>query len=303
MIAASTSNARSTPAAAAFSPAKINLSLEVLGRREDGYHDICSVVLGLDLNDTLRLESLDHPAIDLTCDHPTLPTDDRNLIVRAARAAAELTDHPAGVRIDLKKRIPLGAGLGGGSGNAASTLAALNTLWRLDRTDAELAECGARLGSDVPLFFSLPSAVITGRGERVRRVRLRWSGWVLLVFAGCEVSTEDVYASWSRDDSHDMNHDVAGDLAEAATADAIAELCANDLEAAVFRVAPRVRELHEAVTAKSPRAARITGAGQTVFVPFDDPEEGEFLRSTLHAHDIGTDSSLVHTMTGPLITQ
>lgn len=299
MIIASTSNARSIQTVSARSPAKINLSLELLGRREDGYHDIRSLVLGIDFNDTLRFECAEPGTISLRCDDPTLATDGSNLIVQAARALSASAPSAVGVRIDLSKRIPIGSGLGGGSGNAASTLAALNRLWGLDCSDADLATLGGELGSDVPLFFSLPSALITGRGERVRQTRLHWSGWVLLVFAGCPVSTREVYARWSRDAGAGAV-DVVDGLSEVQTADELAHLCVNELESAVFRVAPEVRDLHEAVRACSPRPVRISGAGQTAFIPFDDPEEGEFVRSQLQSKGIGTESRLVRTLTGPL---
>jgi len=303
MISTTTSNARPIHSVSVQSPAKINLSLEILGRRDDEFHEIRSLALGLDFNDTLRLDRADPGVVSLESDHPTLDTGETNLIVRTARLAAESAADSAGVRINLSKRIPLGAGLGGGSGNAASTLAALNRLWDLDRPDSELADWGASLGSDVPLFFSLPSAIVTGRGEQVRPVRLRWSGWVLLVFAGCEVSTRDVYASWSRDDSGYSIEDVATHLLEAETADDLAGLCVNELEPAVFRVSSRVRELAEAVAAYAPRTARVSGAGQTVFIPFDDPDEGEFIMSQLQSEHIGTERVLVRTMVGPLIIE
>ncbi len=282
------------------SPAKINLTLEVLGRRADGYHDLRSVVAGIDLNDSLAFQRRTDATITLTCDDPDLPTDDRNLVVRAAQMLAKSTGCREGVSIELNKRIPLASGLGGGSGNAAATLAALNRLWGLRLGIEELSQMGAQLGSDVPLFFALPSARISGRGDEVERVDLGWSGWVLLVFAGCTVSTADVYAAWSADDLDDRDESPADAITQARTADEVAGLCRNDLEPAVFRVAPRVQELHKAIGARVQRPVRVSGAGQTVFIPFDDRTEAEDVRLKLQSEAIGTGSCLVRAWTDPL---
>ena len=128
--------------------------------------------------------------IDLTCSDPSL-SNSRNLAVRAAERLAGRDGLNAALSIELEKTIPVGAGLGGGSSDAASTLRLCDHLWGLSHTDAELAEMGAGIGSDVPLFFSLPGAVITGRGEKVEAISLNWSGWVLLVHARLVVSTAD----------------------------------------------------------------------------------------------------------------
>ncbi len=300
MIVATVTNTTLVNAATTTSPAKINLTLQVTRRRDDGFHDIASDTLAAQLHDTIRFRRNTDGIIRLTCDHARLPTDQRNLIIRAARKLAELSATRYGADIELIKRIPLGAGLAGGSGNAAATLAALNHLWQLNLPDQQLASIGARLGSDVALFFALPSAHLAGRGERVHPIRLRWSGWVLLVFAGCPVSTKDVYAAWEPRDSAPCDHDLTRRVCDARTADELAGLCINQLEPAVFRVAPRVRDMFQALCPHLPRNARITGAGQTAFVLFDDPQEAEFVKSRLVSNALGTETCLVRTMTGPL---
>lgn len=283
------------------SPAKINLSLDILGHRGDGFHDIRSLVLGIDLADDMRFERSDAGVVQLTCDDPDLPTDGGNLVTKAAVALADRAGHRSlGARIMLKKHIPIAAGLGGGSSNAATTLAALNHLWQLDLPADELSSMGAELGSDVPLFFALPSAVISGRGEIVRPVSLRWSGWVLLVFAGRTVSTKDVYAAWSSGHTPTDVQDRWREIAVAETADQVARLCSNDLEQAVFRIAPSVQALHQSVRASGAPHVRITGAGQTAFVLFDDPQEAEVFRLKLVSSRIGTGAAVVKTLDGPL---
>lgn len=150
-----------------FSPAKLNLFLAVTGRRSDGFHDLVSVVAQLDFGDTLAAEPAG--AFSLTCSDPDLATDESNLVVRAARAFAAATQWEGGASLHLEKRIPIGAGLGGGSSNAVATLRALNAIagpaYALD--EQRLAEIAAGLGSDCALFLRREPAVMRGRGERL----------------------------------------------------------------------------------------------------------------------------------------
>ena len=141
-------------------PAKINLALRVLGRRPDGYHELDTVFQVVDLWDTLEVEAAE--TLVLSTDHPTLAIDETNLVLRAARALREAFAVEQGARIHLTKCIPLAAGLGGGSSDAATTLVALNELWQLGRSHAELAALGADLGADVPVFVHGRAAFAEG---------------------------------------------------------------------------------------------------------------------------------------------
>ena len=140
-------------------PAKVNLGLVVQRRRDDGYHDLSTIFLKISLADTLCLESTSGE-IRIECDHPEVPCDERNLVYQAAAALQEQVPNQ-GVRVQLHKRIPVAAGLGGGSSDAAATLLGLNTLWNLQLTALELNRYAARLGADVP-FFLLPGLPPTG---------------------------------------------------------------------------------------------------------------------------------------------
>ena len=171
-------NKKTITAATATACAKINLTLDVLGKRDDGFHELESLVIGVDLRDSIRITPGRKPGVTLTCADQRLAGPD-NLVCRAAEELAAFDGRQAALHVDLVKRIPLGAGMGGGSSDAAVTLHVCNRLWGLNHGHATLATVGARLGSDIPLFFSLPAAVITGRGEKVRPVKIRWSGWVL----------------------------------------------------------------------------------------------------------------------------
>jgi 4-diphosphocytidyl-2-C-methyl-D-erythritol kinase len=152
------------------SPAKLNLSLAVVGRRADGYHDLVSLVSPLALADTLTAELGPEGTASLSCDDPTLPVDASNLVLRAERVFRTRTGWKGGVRFHLAKRIPRGAGLGGGSSNATMALRALDQLAGTRLGDAVLAELAAELGSDCPLFLFSGPAVLRGRGERVQPV-------------------------------------------------------------------------------------------------------------------------------------
>ncbi len=176
-------------------PAKINLSLRVLGRRPDGYHDIDSVMQMVGLYDDVEVAP-GRRGLDVVVEGADLPAGPGNLVYEAATALAKAAGVSTGASIRLAKRIPIGAGLGGGSSDAAAVLMALSRLWRLRWTRTRLAELGAGLGSDVPFFFFGPTARVTGRGElvaRTARPRLvgeaRPSEWAVLVNPGFSVST------------------------------------------------------------------------------------------------------------------
>ncbi|MBM3118854.1 MAG: 4-(cytidine 5'-diphospho)-2-C-methyl-D-erythritol kinase [Chloroflexi bacterium] len=161
-----------------LAPAKINLVLEVLGKRDDGYHEVRSLVQTISLCDVLSFELAD--VISLECTEPSLQTSD-NLVFQAAELLKKVSGYREGVKIKLEKRIPWGAGLGGGSSDAATTLLALNKLWELKFTASDLVELAARLGSDVPFFIYKGTALVEGRGEKVTPLAASMSGWFVLL--------------------------------------------------------------------------------------------------------------------------
>ena len=184
-------------------PAKVNLFLEVLGKRPDGYHDLASLMVAVSLYDTLEFEEDRSTALSLDLaprpgdptgeERPGLPAGPDNLVWRAADLLRRRTGHPGGVRIRLHKRIPLAAGLAGGSTDAAATLAGLNALWRLGLSRTELAALGAEVGSDVPFFFAAPAAWCTGRGEVVTPLKLGAPLWLVLACPPAGLSTATVF--------------------------------------------------------------------------------------------------------------
>ena len=180
-----------------FAPAKINLSLNILGRRDDGFHEIETVIVPISLCDEIKIHRKDaKEGIEFRCDDPILPQGDDNLAVRAAKTFLEEAKLKSGVAIELKKKIPHGAGLGGGSSDAARTLLALNELFKTNLPREALAKMGETIGSDVPFFVFRSAAICRGRGELVTPLKLREQLSILLFKPAFVVPTEWAYSRW-----------------------------------------------------------------------------------------------------------
>jgi len=178
-----------------LAPAKINLSLKILGRRGDGFHEIETLIAPISLYDKIDIERQSR-WIDFSCDDPTVPSGDENLVVRVAKAFFEKTKISGGVGIKLHKKIPHGAGLGGGSSDAAATLRALNQLFETKLSREELANLGSTIGSDVSFFLFESAAVCKGRGEIVNPTRLKTKLSILLFKPAFLVSSAWAYSRW-----------------------------------------------------------------------------------------------------------
>jgi len=264
------------------SPAKINLLLDVLGRRADGYHDIRTIFQTVSLCDSVTV-SLEGEGIGVASDDPALPAGEENLAGRAARALLDAAGRGAkgvGVRVQIVKRIPVGAGLGGGSGNAAATLVALDRLLGLGWGAARLEEIGAAVGSDVPFLVRGGAALGEGRGERLTRLPNLEPIPILLAKPPLSVSTR-----WAYDNLAELLT-RSGDFPTLAAADApmrveaLAPLARNDFEGLVMGAHPPVREARDAMLTGGAVVALMTGTGPTVFGLFTDEAK---LRRTDHA--------------------
>ncbi|MCK4342445.1 MAG: 4-(cytidine 5'-diphospho)-2-C-methyl-D-erythritol kinase [Phycisphaerae bacterium] len=252
------------------SPAKINLTLRVTGVRADGFHEIESLVARISLCDSVSVSIRDDKRLTVECDNPVIPCDESNLAIRAARALAETVGVQRGVHISLTKRIPPGAGLGGGSSNAATTLRLLNDVWELGLTRAELARLGAQLGSDVPLFFHGPLCVIRGRGADVEDVDANLHAWAALALPNIHCSTPAVYAAWDQGADQAARPEVSEILAACGSVPEFMELLFNDLETPAFEVSPPLGELAGQITEAGWPAVRLTGSGAALFHLFED---------------------------------
>src|SRR6266699_7308559 len=180
-----------------IAPAKINLSLRVLGRRSDGFHEIATFIAPISLCDEIKIEQRSgKPEIAFRCDDPSVPKGEDNIVVRAANVFFEETKITSGISIALKKRIPHGAGLGGGSSDAASTLLALNELFETNLLREALAKMAEAIGSDVPFFIFQSAALCKGRGEVVTSLKLQERLSILLLKPDFAVPTAWAYSRW-----------------------------------------------------------------------------------------------------------
>ena len=256
------------------SPAKINLTLRVLGKRADGFHEIESLVARVTLCDAVYVEPRSDEQIVVECSEPTIPTDSRNLAYRAADALRQAAGISRGATIRLKKRIPAGAGLGGGSSNAAATLRLLNELWGLNCTGEKLAAIGATIGSDVPLFLGPPVCVLRGRGERVEPVEQRLPGRVVLILPPILSATAEVYRAW-RELTRSYKRPSPSHILVAATNDPgyLNLQLYNDLAAPAFSVNPELNDLARRLRQATPKPIHLTGSGAGFFCVADDPDE------------------------------
>ncbi|MDB5325237.1 MAG: 4-(cytidine 5-diphospho)-2-C-methyl-D-erythritol kinase [Phycisphaerales bacterium] len=247
-------------------PAKINLDLHVGPLREDGFHPLRTWMVTVGLYDHLNFRPADR--FSLTCDDPAIPTDSKNLVWRVANVLGR-----EDVSIHIEKQIPAGGGLGGGSSDAAFTFLALNHFWQLDFDREFMCQASAELGSDVPFFFHLPSAICEGRGEVITPVRPPLCGWAVLLLPKIAMPTPAVFR---RFDELVGGADFASrpqKPREARSSDAMSLLASliNDLEPAAFDLRPDLAELRQSAEALVGRPVRMSGSGSTLFTLFDNP--------------------------------
>src|SRR5262245_25434236 len=253
-------------------PAKVNLFLEVLGKRADGYHEIASLMVAVSLYDTLEIR--DEPAgrVVLSCDHAELSTGSDNLVCRAAALLQQRTGCARGASIRLAKRIPLAAGLAGGSSDAAAALAGLNELWRLGLGRTELAVLGAELGSDVAFFSATPAAWCTGRGEQVTPLPLGRVLDLLLVCPPIGLATSAVYAAVQVPEQPQSGAAIRQALA-AGNVGEVGRRLHNRLQPAAEQLCPVVAELRRRLAKLGPAGTLMSGSGTTVFALCRDRRE------------------------------
>jgi len=278
--------------------AKVNLALEVLGKRGDGYHEIATVLQAVDLFDRLKLEAAD--TLSLHTDDPDLPTDDGNLVMRAARLLRKAAGIEAGARIRLSKRIPVAAGLGGGSSDAAAALWGLSQLWRLRWPKARLQELAVELGMDVPFFLGTGRAVARGRGERLTTLPGGGGYALVLVNPRVPLATREVYgrvpAGWRAEAT---GTERVIEALRTRNVNTVASALTNNLESVVEPVLPVIGRMKAALLAAGALGAIMSGSGPTVF---------GMARSLDHARQIRTRVSragwacwAVRTNSGPAI--
>ncbi len=275
----------------------MNLVLEVLGKRDDGYHELVTVMQAVDLSDRITLEAAD--VVEVSSESPGVPVDGRNLAVKAATALRAAAGVTRGVRITLDKRIPVAAGLGGGSTDAAAVLLGLNRLWRLRWPVARLEEVATGLGMDVPFFLRGGAALATGRGERIEPLRGRSLG-VVLVNPRFALSTAEMYGRVTPEMYTDGGH--AKTLCAAGGGRSPARIAAslyNGLQEAAVATHPVIGRIRAALLAAGALGALMSGSGPTVFGVARSFEHARQIRRRMTRG--AWDCWAVRTLTGPAI--
>ncbi len=254
-----------------LAPAKINLSLHVLRKRPDGYHDLASVMQKISIYDELTFFPRDG-GITLCCPGTDLPTDEKNLVYRAARAIFQHAGYTGGVEIVLTKKIPSAAGLGGGSSDAAATLVALNDLCSLNVSQSDLLKLGAKLGADVPFFIFGSRAFATGIGDALQVLPDFPPLNIILINPPFELSTRKVYENLNLALTKKKNNYSIPRFY--ALGDVIRELH-NDLEAVSFRMHPQLNAFKQLLLDEGALGALMSGSGPTLFGIFADEKSAK----------------------------
>jgi 4-diphosphocytidyl-2-C-methyl-D-erythritol kinase len=260
------------------SPAKINLYLEVLWKRPDGYHEIRAVLQEIALYDLVYLSSIE-AGITLQCSDQRLPTDERNLAFKVVKLVMEKTGFSGGVRIYLDKKIPIGGGLGGGSSNAATVIKGLNQLWNLGLTPEDMQTLGAEVGSDVPFFIYGGIALATGRGEKIYRLPPLPETWLVLINPNVEISTAWAYKNLNLALTNSPPNSNIIKILEGKEnnpfLEGFGDKLVNSFENLVIRTHPIIGEMKERLLQVGARVAAMSGSGSTVFGIFNSKEEAE----------------------------
>lgn len=264
-------------------PAKINLFLEIRGKRTDGYHDLESLMVAVNLFDTLELSTRCDGAIELSCNPPSLSTGPDNLVYKAAeRLRSRANRKELGASIHLTKRIPMQAGLAGGSSDAAATILGLNHLWNLNLSPSELAAVAAEVGSDVAFFLSLPAGWCTGRGELVSPETSSRSFDVVLVCPPVGLSTVEVYRALQVP-SVPVDGFAARAAFRAGDPDALGAALFNRLQPPAVHLAPAVETVYRRLAGLKPAGCLMSGSGSAVFALCRDSHEAHRVAKAFRA--------------------
>jgi 4-diphosphocytidyl-2-C-methyl-D-erythritol kinase len=263
-----------------FSYAKLNLALKVVGRRPDGFHELVTLFERIDLHDDISFAPGKDGEFSIRCDDRRVPCDERNLIWKAARAIAQGEKVNKGAKIVIRKRIPVAAGLAGGSSNAATALLGLNRLWSLKLSREKLLSYARMLGSDVAFFlYDVPFALGTGRGELIKPLAMRTRLWHFLVVPQAPLLTKDVYGHFSRSFTK-----PAGDVnimlrsLEKNDPSGVGTGLFNDLEAPILALKPHLGKLKDRVARQDVLGVSFSGSGPSVFAVVASEKKAKALK-------------------------
>ena len=283
-------------------PAKVNLILRILDRRPDGYHNLWSIMHTVALEDAVTMRASSQRGIRLACNVGGLSVDHTNLVWRAASAVLDRAQLSVGVDIELDKRVPMGAGLGGGSSDAAATILGLNQSLQLGWSREKMAEVGQALGSDVAFFLFAPSAIVSGRGESVRPVTIEGGRWIVLVKPTFGIETKWAYQELAatRAAVRQLSADHGElDRRDRLTWGQVAASVENDFEIPVFTKHPQLGEIKRFLLKRGAQFALLSGSGATVFGLFEEESTARRAGAEL-AQDAELNLFVVPTCSGPL---
>lgn len=272
-------------------PAKVNYLLDVIRRRPDGYHDLRMVMQRVDLCDEISITLTKAPQLTVTCGKSGVPDGPGNIAWKAARTLLDLAGSELGATISIAKNIPVAAGLGGGSSDAATVLMGMNELLELNLTDQKLMEIGVKLGADVPFFIFKKTALAEGIGEQLQAMPPMPALWVLLVNPGVHVSTAWVYQN--------LQLTSRNELAKLPpffrTAEDVCAILSNDLESVTIPAFPVIADIKNTMLRMGALGAMMSGSGPTVFGLFRDRESAEAACNNL-VSDTGYFAAVVETL-------
>jgi len=278
-------------------PGKINLHLEILGDRPDGYHELTMILQSIELSDTVTISALSTDTIRLHCKHPQVPLNKDNLAFKAAELMVEKFPDAfaqfGGVDITIEKNLPIAAGLAGGSSNAAAVIFGLNLLWNLGLTQPQLQELGAVIGSDVPFCITGGTAIATGRGEKLDPLVTPEQIYVLLAkYQSLSVSTAWAYQTYRQEFGHTYPQNLDNAPTKLSAAEIIKAIAHqdlptiekslhNDLEKVVLPAYDQVTNLRQTLKSMDKAGVMMSGSGPTVFALCSTLQEGEALKEKL----------------------
>ena len=267
--------------------AKVNLFLEILGKRDDGYHEIETIMQEIDLADNLQFEET-QGGVRLECNNKNIPINQDNLVCKAANLILKECGIKKGVLISLEKNIPVGAGLGGGSSDAAATLKALNSLWRVGLNDGELIGFAAKLGSDIPFFINGKTSLCSGRGEVISPVKVRDRMDYLILFPRVHISTETIYKNLKIDLTK-KRKDVSFflDALKYSEVAGISKLLFNRLEEIIFATYPDLLQVKSTLESFDFCGLSISGSGSAFFGLCNDRHQAEVIKSKIELSGMG----------------
>lgn len=262
--------------------AKINWALDVLFKREDGYHELRTIYQTVSLHDNLIMTKTDS-AIEIVCNDARVPCDETNLVYKAAVKLRQATGVQSGARIEIEKYIPVAAGMGGGSSNAAATLLGLEKLWQVTMNEEERFNIAASLGSDVPLFLIGGTLLGVGRGEEVYPLEEIECDNLLLVNPGIAVSTATAYSSLRRLTRESSPRKIPFAFFAAKGIRELPLVARNDFEEVVLVTHPEIAKLKEKLQHLGAKLALMSGSGSTVFAVFDNLKTSERAQQEMRA--------------------